>query len=129
MTFIILTLAIAFVISIRFLRSLLTKVLYNKFKITCTFKGLLGIREFSFKKALKDLTTKKLGLNISNLRIKYLNNFRFRIHIEKVDCAITLSLIQISIVKSFVSDNEKVGTFLYNVLQIRGEIIRIHSPE
>lgn len=127
MSFLYLLMGISVIITIRLLRLFATRILFNRFSIICRFKGLLGIEEFSFTKTLKDLISKKMRLNVKNLKIRYLNGFRFIIQVESIDISLTLSLIRIEMVQSFVCDNDKISSFLYNVLQLRGKIIRLRN--
>ena len=115
---------IAIAIAIKVLRSFTTKFLLRKFAILCKFKGLLGIQEFSLKQPLKDLIGEKLSLVISNVKIRYISSFKFQIQIDSIVVAMTLKLIKIELVKSFVSDKEKIAIFLHNVLQMRGKLSR-----
>lgn len=118
-------LAIAIVLLIRLLRAFLTKFLYDKFQIVCIFKALFGIREFRVKKKLKDLIAKKFSLKIFSLRIRYISGFKFQIQIDRIDHVITYELIEIELIKSFISEKEKIAYFLYNVLKLRSNLNRL----
>lgn len=125
MYFLYLVFGVGFLIAMRLLRVFTTKMLYKKFQIVCKFKGLFGIQEFSLVKPIKDLLNKKMRLTITNMRIKYLKGFKFQIEVENIDCSITIALIRIEVVKSFISNEEKVAGFLHNVLQLRGTLKRL----